>query len=86
METKYDVLDGMKGMRKYGWMRPSLVSVPGLMDGALTFQVREPVSAKGSGSLSTMTKANGYVVVPENREGIPEGETVTVHLFGELEE
>ena len=47
METKYDVLDGMKGMRKYGWMRPSLVSVPGLMDGALTFQVREPVSEKG---------------------------------------
>jgi hypothetical protein len=47
METKYDVLDGMKGMRKYSWMRPSLVNVPGLMDGTLTFSVREPVSEKG---------------------------------------
>jgi molybdopterin molybdotransferase len=47
--------------------------------------VAEPVSARGSGSLSTMTKANGYVVVPENREGIMEGETVTVHLFTDVE-
>ncbi len=46
----------------------------------------EPVSARGSGSISTMTRANGFVVVPENREGLAEGETVTVHLFGDLEE
>jgi len=45
----------------------------------------EPISSKGSGNLSTMTKANGYVIVPENREGITEGETVTVHLFSEVE-
>jgi molybdopterin molybdotransferase len=45
----------------------------------------EPISAKGSGNLSTMTKANGYVIVPENREGLAEGETVVVHLFGEVE-
>lgn len=45
----------------------------------------EPVSAKGSGTLTTMTKANGYVIVPENREGLSEGESVTVHLFGEVE-
>ena len=45
----------------------------------------EPISSKGSGNLSTMTKANGYVIVPENREGIAEGETVTVHLFSEVE-
>jgi molybdopterin biosynthesis enzyme len=32
-----------------------------------------------------MTKANGYVIVPENREGLAEGETVIVHLFGEVE-
>ncbi len=47
--------------------------------------VAEPVSARGSGALSTMTKANGFVVVPENREGIAEGETVTVHLFSDVE-
>ena len=47
--------------------------------------VAEPVSAKGSGNLSTMTRANGFVIVPENREGLTEGEKVTVHLFGEVE-
>jgi len=45
----------------------------------------EPVSAKGSGSISTMTQSNGFVVVPENREGVSEGETVIVHMFGALE-
>jgi len=45
----------------------------------------EPISARGSGIISTMTKANGYVVVPENREGLEEGETVLVHLFDTVE-
>jgi molybdopterin molybdotransferase len=44
----------------------------------------EPISARGSALISTMTKANGYVVVPENREGLEEGETVSVHLFGNV--
>ena len=46
----------------------------------------EPVSARGSGAISTMTRGNGFVIVPENREGVAEGEVVTVHLFGEMEE
>lgn len=45
----------------------------------------EPISARGSGVISTMTRANGYVVVPENREGLEEGETVLVHMFDTLE-
>ena len=45
----------------------------------------EPVSAKGSGSISTMTQSNGFVIVAENREGISEGEIVIVHMFGCLE-
>jgi molybdopterin molybdotransferase len=45
----------------------------------------EPVSARGSGAISTMTRGNGFVVVPENREGVAKGEVVTVHLFGNLE-
>jgi molybdopterin molybdotransferase len=45
----------------------------------------EPVSARGSGAISTMTRGNGFVIVPENREGLSEGELVTVHLFGEVE-
>ena len=45
----------------------------------------EPVSARGSGAISTMTRGNGFVIVPENREGVTEGETVTVRLFGDVE-
>ena len=44
----------------------------------------DPVRVKGAGVLSTMTKANGYVVVPESREGLEEGELVTVHLFDKV--
>jgi molybdopterin molybdotransferase len=45
----------------------------------------EPISVRGSGLISTMTKANGYVIAPENREGLEVGETVSVHLFGSVE-
>jgi molybdopterin molybdotransferase len=45
----------------------------------------EPVSAKGSGSISTMTQSNGFLIVDENREGVSEGEAVIVHIFGDLE-
>jgi molybdopterin molybdotransferase len=44
----------------------------------------EPIRTRGSGVLSTMTKANGYVVIPEDREGLQEGETVVVHLFDKI--
>jgi len=46
----------------------------------------EPVRIKGAGVLSTMTKANGYVIIPENREGLGEGESVIVHLFDKIGE
>jgi molybdopterin molybdotransferase len=45
----------------------------------------QPVSTLGSGVISTMTKANGYVIVPENRGGLEEGELVTVHMFDSIE-
>lgn len=45
----------------------------------------EPVSARGSGAISTMTRGNGFVVVPEDREGVAENELVTVRLFGNME-
>jgi len=44
----------------------------------------DPVRVKGAGILSTMTKANGYVIIPESREGLEEGELVTVHLFDKV--
>ena len=46
----------------------------------------EPISAKGSGAISTLTRSNGFVIVPENREGLSEGELVTVRLFGTVED
>jgi molybdopterin molybdotransferase len=45
----------------------------------------EPISTRGSGALSTMTRSNGYVIVPENREGVAENEKVTVHIFASIE-
>jgi molybdopterin molybdotransferase len=45
----------------------------------------EPVSARGSGAISTMTRGNGFVIVAENREGITKNEKATVHLFGTVE-
>jgi molybdopterin biosynthesis enzyme len=45
----------------------------------------EPISARGSSLISTMTRANGYVVVPENVEGVEEGDIVSVHMFDDLE-
>jgi molybdopterin biosynthesis enzyme len=32
-----------------------------------------------------MTKANGFAIVPENREGLEEGEVVPVCLFDSVE-
>ena len=46
----------------------------------------EPIRIKGAGVLSTMTKANGYVKIPENREGLEEGKSVIVHLFDKIGE
>jgi len=44
----------------------------------------EPIRVKGSGILSTMTRANGYVIIPENCEVLEEGEWVLVHIFDKI--
>lgn len=44
----------------------------------------EPVRTKGSGLYSSMVKANGYAIIPEDREGLEGGETVLVHFFSPL--
>jgi molybdopterin molybdotransferase len=46
--------------------------------------IADPISARGSSLFSTMTRSNGYVIVPENREGLAEGEMVAVNMFEEL--
>lgn len=41
----------------------------------------EPLMLTGSGLISTLTEANGLLVIPENLEGYDEGEEVEVELF-----
>ncbi len=41
----------------------------------------EPYMLKGSGVLSSLVRSNGYIVIPENVEGLGEGETVKVYVF-----
>ena len=45
----------------------------------------EPIRTKGSGLLTSMTKANGFVVIPEDREGLEQNETVIVLMFSPLD-
>lgn len=44
----------------------------------------DPLRTKGSGLLTSMTRANGYVIIPEDREGLDQDEAVLVHLFAPI--
>jgi molybdopterin molybdotransferase len=46
--------------------------------------VATPVSASGAGVLSTVALSDGWVQIPESREGIPADETVTVEQWEAL--
>ena len=39
----------------------------------------EPIMISGAGILSSVARADGFVLVPEEREGMEAGETVEVH-------
>jgi molybdopterin molybdotransferase len=41
----------------------------------------EPLTARGAGVLTTTTRADGFVWVPRDVEGFPEGALVDVHLY-----
>ena len=56
METKYNILNSMKGMRRYGWMRPTIVNVPSMIDGAMKIKGSEPVSEKGKAEMARWIK------------------------------
>jgi molybdopterin molybdotransferase len=45
----------------------------------------EPLRTPGSGVLTTLTRANGIVIVPESLEGFDEGAEVEVQLFRPVE-
>jgi molybdenum cofactor synthesis domain-containing protein len=42
----------------------------------------EPVSKGDSGAITTLTKADGFVEIPENVQFVDAKERITVHLFG----
>ena len=46
--------------------------------------VAEPLTTHGSGVISSMIRANGLVIIPENKEGLEEGEGVEVVLLRPL--
>ncbi|MDM7934036.1 MAG: molybdopterin molybdotransferase MoeA [Methanothrix sp.] len=48
---------------------------------ALRGGMAEPIMTSGAGILSSVARADGFLLVPEEREGIEEGEIVDVYLF-----
>jgi molybdopterin molybdotransferase len=46
--------------------------------------IADPVRTTGSGILSSMIKANGLIVIPEDVEGVDENDEVDVKLFGPI--
>lgn len=92
----YDFFAG-RGLRRLGgrghaWpyttqsgpLSKKLVSAVGRLDYArvrLTAEGVEPLGISGASILSSTVMADGFVVIPEELEGYPEGETVTVHLY-----
>ena len=47
--------------------------------------IASPVPLGLSGAITTLTKADGYIEIPENQQFIDEGEEVTVHLLKPLD-
>ncbi|MCW4032182.1 MAG: molybdopterin molybdotransferase MoeA [Candidatus Bathyarchaeota archaeon] len=45
-----------------------------------------PVRSTGSGIISSMIRANGFLIIPEDREGIDEEEIVEILLFRPIDE
>ncbi|MEX2172385.1 MAG: gephyrin-like molybdotransferase Glp [Pirellulales bacterium] len=61
-----------------------LVSVVGRVDYARVYvrgNEAEPLAIGGASVLSSVTKADGFVIVPANSEGYPEGAEVEVYLY-----
>jgi len=61
-----------------------LASAPGRVDYArvrIVAEKVEPLAISGASLLSSTTVADGFVVVPEEQEGYPEGAWVEVYLY-----
>ena len=72
-ETKINVKLARKIPSRPGYL--SMVRV------ALKNGEAEPIMISGAGILSSVARADGFVIVPEELEGFEQGENVEVHLF-----
>jgi molybdopterin molybdotransferase len=50
----------------------------GIQDGKI-----EPLATSGASILSSTTRADGFMVVPRDREGYAEGEEIQMYLYGQ---
>ncbi|MCA9117855.1 MAG: molybdopterin molybdotransferase MoeA, partial [Planctomycetaceae bacterium] len=65
-------------------LRRKIVSAVGRLDYCrvrLTDDGAEPLALSGASILSSTSRADGFVIVPESLEGWPPGAEVTVHLY-----
>ena len=64
----------------------AIASVPGRLD-YVRVEVEgdqaRPLAAKGAAILSSTTRADGFLLVPEDKEGLEEGSSVEVYLYDE---
>jgi molybdopterin biosynthesis enzyme len=82
-----------RGQKIHARMLRRVPSKPGIRDfvrvlvkNSETGFVAEPIRTTGAGVISSLVKANGLVVIPEETEGLEKGEEVEVTLLRTLEE
>jgi len=74
--------DGLPAIRAR--LASKIASKPGYLSVvrvALRAGEAEPIMVSGAGILSSVARADGFVIVPEEQEGIEAGEMVEVYLF-----
>jgi len=84
-------LQGVQGEARRNIMAKLTRRVAGILGRRVYLRVRiieekgkllaEPIRTKGSGIITSLTKADGYAIIPEDRGGLNESEVITVHLF-----
>lgn len=59
METECNILDAMKGVRRYSWFKFSFTAVPGLMDEHWIPAVSKPLNEKAKAEMAKWIRVDG---------------------------
>ncbi len=59
MKTECNILDAMKGVRRYSWFKFSFTAVPAFMDDKWIPAVSEPLSRKAGVEMARWIKVRG---------------------------